>query len=78
MIVESLAVGTELLLGQIVNTNAADIARRLADSGLTHVRQSVIGDNAKRMDEAIAAAVCTPGNPHRTGCASSLVVHPLG
>ncbi len=57
MIVESLAVGTELLLGQIVNTNAADIARRLADSGLTHVRQSVIGDNAKRMDEAIAAAV---------------------
>jgi nicotinamide-nucleotide amidase len=57
MIVESLAVGTELLLGQIVNTNAADIARRLADSGLNHVRQSVIGDNAKRMDEAIAAAV---------------------
>lgn len=57
MIVESLAVGTELLLGQIVNTNAADIARRLAESGITHVRQSVIGDNAKRMDEAIAAAV---------------------
>lgn len=57
MIVESLAVGTELLLGQIVNTNAADIARRLADSGITHVRQSVIGDNAKRMDEAIASAV---------------------
>ncbi len=57
MIVESLAVGTELLLGQIVNTNAADIARRLAESGVTHVRQSVIGDNAKRMDEAIAAAV---------------------
>lgn len=57
MIVESLAVGTELLLGQIINTNAADIARRLADSGITHVRQSVIGDNAERMDEAIAAAV---------------------
>ena len=56
MIVESLAVGTELLLGQIVNTNAADIARRLADSGLMHVRQSVIGDNLKRMDEAIASA----------------------
>ncbi len=57
MNVESLAVGTELLLGQIVNTNAADIAVRLADSGVTHIRQSVVGDNAERMEAAIGEAV---------------------
>jgi nicotinamide-nucleotide amidase len=55
--VESLSIGTELLLGQIVNTNAADIATRLADSGLTHIRQSVVGDNALRMEAAIAEAI---------------------
>jgi len=55
--VETLAVGTELLLGQIVNTNASDIAVRLADSGLTHVRQTVVGDNAQRMQSAISEAV---------------------
>lgn len=57
MIVETLSIGTELLLGQIVNTNATDIAARLADFGMTHLRQSVIGDNQDRMDEAISAAV---------------------
>ncbi|MEN8239550.1 MAG: competence/damage-inducible protein A [Actinomycetota bacterium] len=57
MNVETLAIGTELLLGQIVNTNASDIAARLAESGLTHVRQTVVGDNAQRMESAIAEAV---------------------
>lgn len=56
MNVETLAVGTELLLGQIVNTNAADIAVRLADSGMTHIRQTVVGDNATRMQDAIREA----------------------
>jgi nicotinamide-nucleotide amidase len=54
--VETLAIGTELLLGQVVNTNASDIAVRLADSGLTHMRQTVVGDNAERMESAIAHA----------------------
>ena len=57
MNVETLAIGTELLLGQIVNTNASDIATRLADSGLMHIRQTVVGDNAARMESAIAEAV---------------------
>ena len=57
MNVETLSVGTELLLGQIVNTNASDIAVRLAESGLTHMRQTVVGDNAERMKSAIAHAV---------------------
>lgn len=57
MIVETLTIGTELLLGQIVNSNAADIATRLAESGLTHLRQSVVGDNPQRMHAAIDEAV---------------------
>ena len=56
MIVEVLAVGTELLLGQIVNRNAADIGTRLADAGLNHYHQSVVGDNRARMVEAIRLA----------------------
>ncbi len=56
MNVEILAVGTELLLGQIVNTNATEIARRLADRGFTHRYQAVVGDNRDRMASAIAAA----------------------
>ena len=57
MNVESLAIGTELLLGQIVNSNAAEIATRLADFGMTHLRQTVVGDNAERMEAAIGEAV---------------------
>lgn len=57
MIVETLAIGTELLLGQIVNTNASNIASRLAEGGYTHVHQVVVGDNAERMERAISEAV---------------------
>jgi competence/damage-inducible protein CinA-like protein len=55
--VEILAVGTELLLGQIVNTNAAELASRLADHGLTHRYQGVVGDNPERMSLAIRQAI---------------------
>ncbi len=57
MIVETLAVGTELLLGQIVNSNATEIAVRLADAGLDHHHQTVVGDNVDRIAEAIQAAL---------------------
>jgi nicotinamide-nucleotide amidase len=53
VIVEVLAVGTELLLGQIVNSNAAEIGRRLAEAGLDHYRQGVVGDNLDRMVAAL-------------------------
>lgn len=56
MNVEILAVGTELLLGQIVNTNATTIAGRLADRGFTHRFQGVVGDNHDRMRAAIMEA----------------------
>lgn len=57
MNVEILAVGTELLLGQIVNTNATAIASRLADRGMVHRYQGVVGDNAERMEDAIRDAI---------------------
>ena len=51
-----MAVGTELLLGQIVNSNAAEIGEALADSGLAHFRQTVVGDNLTRLTEAVLEA----------------------
>lgn len=56
MRVEILAVGTELLLGQIVNGNGAEIGRRLAETGLDHHRQVVVGDNLGRIVAAIREA----------------------
>ena len=56
MIVEVLAVGTELLLGQIVNSNAAHIGAKLAEAGFDHYHQSVVGDNLDRVAAAIRAA----------------------
>jgi nicotinamide-nucleotide amidase len=57
MNVEVLAVGTELLLGQIVNSNAAEIGSRLAEAGLDHYRQGVVGDNLDRMMRALKGAM---------------------
>lgn len=53
---EILAVGTEILLGDIVNTNGQYIARRLADMGIAVYHQSVIGDNPERLKEAYELA----------------------
>ncbi|EQB85789.1 nicotinamide-nucleotide amidase [Clostridium punense] len=49
---EILAVGTEILLGDIVNTNAQYIAKRLSDIGIFVYHQSVVGDNPERLKEA--------------------------
>lgn len=57
MIVEVIAIGTELLLGQIINTNAATIGERLAEAGLDHYQQSVVGDNEARIVAAIRLAM---------------------
>jgi nicotinamide-nucleotide amidase len=54
---EIVAVGTELLLGQIANTNAAWLSERLAEIGVDVVRHQVVGDNAERIEEAIVTAV---------------------
>lgn len=57
MIVEVVAVGTELLLGQITNTNASHIGATLADHGLDAHFQQVVGDNLDRVAGSIATAV---------------------
>lgn len=57
MIVEVVAVGTELLLGQIVNGNAAHIGARLAEEGHDAHFQTVVGDNVGRIAAAIDVAV---------------------
>ena len=57
MIVEVIAVGTELLLGQITNTNAAAIGARLAEEGLDAHYQMTVGDNLDRIVSAIELAL---------------------
>ena len=45
MTVEFISVGTEILLGNIVNTNAAYLSEKCAGLGLSCYHQSVVGDN---------------------------------
>ena len=53
---EILAVGTELLLGQIANTDAQMVSRGLSDIGINVYWHTVVGDNPQRLEEAVAAA----------------------
>ncbi|MBR6290487.1 MAG: competence/damage-inducible protein A [Clostridia bacterium] len=55
--VEILAVGTEILLGEIVNTDATAIAGELARLGFASYRQTVVGDNPERIRGAIREAL---------------------
>ena len=57
MIAELVCVGTELLLGNIVNTNAAYLAEKCAGLGLSMYYQSVVGDNEERMTKVIRQAM---------------------
>ncbi|MEK5475916.1 competence/damage-inducible protein A [Paenibacillus sp. FSL R5-0407] len=50
---EIIAVGTELLLGQIVNTNAQYLSQELASIGIDVYFQTVVGDNVERLSQAI-------------------------
>ena len=54
---EILCVGTELLIGDIVNTNAAYLSRRLAALGIGVYRQSVVGDNPERLAADLRTAL---------------------
>ncbi len=56
MTCEILCVGAELLLGDIINTDAAFVAKRLSELGITSYRQSVVGDNADRLRDALTEA----------------------
>ena len=54
---EIICVGTELLLGDIINTNAQFLAQQLAHLGIPHYYQSVVGDNEKRLQQVIEVAI---------------------
>ena len=53
MTAEIICVGTELLLGDIVNTNAQFLSRELAELGISVLHQHVIGDNPGRLAELV-------------------------
>ena len=57
MICEILCVGTELLLGDIINTDGAFIAREMAALGFGSYHQTVVGDNPVRLREAVSTAL---------------------
>jgi nicotinamide-nucleotide amidase len=54
---EIIALGTELLLGEIVDTNTPEIARALRAIGLDLFRTSIVGDNAERIGIAVKQAM---------------------
>jgi nicotinamide-nucleotide amidase len=54
---EIVAIGSELLLGQIVDTNSAWMAQRLAEVGVNLFYKTIVGDNAGRMREIISRAL---------------------
>ncbi|MCL2371996.1 MAG: competence/damage-inducible protein A [Defluviitaleaceae bacterium] len=56
MTAEILSVGTELLLGNIVDSNAAFLSRELAAVGVAVYRRSTVGDNKARLLQAFEAA----------------------
>ena len=60
---EILCVGTELLLGDIVNTNAAFLSRRLASLGIAVYHQTVVGDHPERLRVALSDAFEGHGRP---------------
>ncbi|MGF6988835.1 nicotinamide-nucleotide amidase [Lachnospiraceae bacterium PM6-15] len=57
MVAELLSVGTELLLGNIVNTNANYLAKECASLGLSCYHQVVVGDNPERLKETLITAL---------------------
>lgn len=57
MIAEVISVGTELLLGNIVNTNAQFLAEKCALLGLSMYHQTVVGDNPERLSQCIRTAL---------------------
>ena len=54
---EIITIGTEILLGEILDTNARTLARRLRDLGIDLFRKTTVGDNVQRISSAIQQAM---------------------
>ncbi|MBU7585374.1 MAG: competence/damage-inducible protein A [Nostoc sp. TH1S01] len=57
MSAEIICVGTELLLGDILNSNSQFLAQQLAKLGIPHYYQTVVGDNVERLKQVIEIAI---------------------
>ncbi len=57
MICEILSIGTELLMGQVANTDAQYISRRLSALGISVYHHTVVGDNVLRVKDALKCAL---------------------
>jgi nicotinamide-nucleotide amidase len=83
---EVVAVGTELLLGQIVDTNSAWMGEQLALRGIEHLRQTKVGDNRARivaalqeaLDRADAVIVCGGLGPTQDDITRDAIAEVLG
>jgi nicotinamide-nucleotide amidase len=54
---EIIAIGSELLLGQLVDTNSSYIAKRLAENGIELIQTTTVGDDLPRMEEVMKEAI---------------------
>lgn len=54
---EIVSVGTEILLGQIVDTNAAELGKEFAACGVDHLHRQTVGDNLQRLIDALRTAL---------------------
>ncbi len=83
---EIVAVGTELLLGQIVDTNSSWIGEQLASTGIEHLRQTKVGDNLARiagalresLDRADAVIVCGGLGPTQDDITREAIAQVMG
>ena len=57
MIAEILSIGTELLMGQVTNTDASYLARQMSGLGINMYHQTTVGDNPARVQEALRLAL---------------------
>ena len=57
MIAEIVSIGTELLMGQIVNTDAQYLSKRLQSLGISVYYHTTVGDNPQRMRDTLALAL---------------------
>lgn len=86
MQVELLSVGTELLLGQIVDTNAAYLAGKLSELGVNVYHKTTVGDNAERLAAALRISLgrsdvvfATGGlGPTKDDITAAVVAHVMG
>lgn len=54
---ETVSVGTEILLGQITDTNAVELGKVFAQCGIVHTHRQTVGDNLERLREALELAL---------------------